>query len=142
MRTYRKITIVACLLAALTVGTESAAAAPKAGVWKADEIQLGKNLKFTVKKGKITNISANVLESCTGSSYSTWTTFAPDSSWKIKNGRFSGRQKESFGDLTAYVTFKGRFTGRSTAKGILRQETIVAGSVCDTRELSWRAKAR
>jgi hypothetical protein len=82
-----------------------------------------------------------VLEYCDGSTTSSWTTFAPDSSWKVRNGKFSGRHKETFDGVTAYFTFEGRFTGASGAKGVLREETIVAGSVCDTHELAWTAKA-
>jgi hypothetical protein len=59
----------------------------------------------------------------------------------VCNGRFSGRHKETFDGVTAYFTFNGRFTSEASAKGVLREETIVAGSVCDTRELAWTAQA-
>jgi hypothetical protein len=136
----KRITILAAL--ALLVPAASAhAAPPKPGAWTGTKVQLGNSLEFTVKAGKITEISANVLEYCDGETTSSWTTFAPDSSWKVRNGRFSGRHKETFDGVTAYFTFKGRFTGATSAKGKLREETIVAGSVCDTRELAWTAKA-
>jgi hypothetical protein len=135
---------VAAVVVVLVAAAAAVAVTPKSGSWKGTDVQLGKNLKFKVSKGgkKVTQISANVLEYCDGSSYSSWTTFAPDTSWKVKNGRFSGRHKEVLGDVTAYFTFKGRFTSKGRAKGVLREETIVAGSVCDTRELKWKAKAR
>jgi len=42
--------------------------------------------------------------------------------------------------VTAYTTLRGRFVSATTAKGVIRQETIVAGSVCDTLELKFTAK--
>ena len=118
------------------------AATPKAGTFKAGkgEVQLGYDLKFKVKGGKIKNLVAHVLENCDGSSTSTVTTVGPSLSWRIKGGKFSGRKKEVQEGVTVYTTLKGRFTSPSTAKGIVRQETIVAGSTCDTYELKFTAK--
>lgn len=130
------IVMIAGLPAAVTAAT------PSPGKWTGTKVELGQDLKFRVKGKKIVKISANVLENCTGASSSTWATFAPDASWKIKpNGTFSGRKKEKHGALTSYLTFKGRFTSKRSARGVLRQETIVAGATCDTYELDWKAKA-
>jgi len=68
------------------------------------------------------------------------TTVGPELTWTVKNGRFSGRKKETHHGVTYYTTLKGRFTSATTAKGILRQESIVAGSTCDTYELDFTAK--
>ena len=59
---------------------------------------------------------------------------------KVKNGKFKGRHKEKVGSVTAYFTFNGKFTSAKKAKGILREETVVAGAVCDTKNLKWTAK--
>ena len=131
-------------LAALTlaVPATAVAATPKSGTFKATKVQLGYDLKFKVEGAKITGIVGHVLERCDGSSMSTVTTVAPEASWKIKGGKFSGRKKESGNGVTLYTTFKGRFTSKTTAKGIVRVESIVAGSTCDTHELKWTAKRR
>jgi hypothetical protein len=131
-------TAVAVLIAA---GPGAAvAAAPASGKWKATKIESGYDLKFKVEKGKVTKIVGHVLEYCGGSSTSSTTTFAPDSSWKIKGNKFSGRHKEKHGKVTAYFTFEGTFTSKTKAKGVLREESVVAGTVCDTYELDWKAK--
>ena len=131
------VTILTIALAAI-----AHAATPKNGTFKAGrgQIQLGYDLKFTVKGNKIKDLVAHVLENCDGNSTSTVTTVGPDLAWTIRGGRFSGRKKESADGITVYTTLKGRFTSLSTAKGILRQESIVAGSTCDTRELKFTAK--
>jgi hypothetical protein len=42
--------------------------------------------------------------------------------------------------VTVYTTLKGRFKNATTAVGTIRQETIVAGSLCDTYKLKFTAK--
>jgi hypothetical protein len=116
------------------------AAAPKAGAWKATKIQRGYDMAFKVKGKKITNVVAHVLEQCDGNSTTTQTTVGPSLTWTIKGNKFSGRKKESSDGVTLYTTLKGRFTSASKATGILRQESIVAGSKCDTYELKFTAK--
>ncbi len=120
------------------------AATPKSGTFKAKrgQIQLGYDFKFKVKGSKITDLVANVLENCSGNSTSTVTTIAPDLTWKVKGGKFTGRKKEKGSGVTVYTTLKGRFTSATTAKGIVRQETIVDGttSTCDTKNLKFTAK--
>ncbi len=132
------------LVTILTIAAAAVAhaATPKAGTFKAGrgQIELGYDLKFTVKGNKITKLVAHVLENCDGSSTSTVTTVGPNLTWTIKGGKFSGRKKETQEGVTVYTTLKGRFTSATTAKGILRQESIVAGSTCDTYELDFTAK--
>lgn len=118
----------------------AADATPKSGTWTDTYVESGYDLKFKVKGNKVTGIAGHVLEYCDGSTTSSTTTFAPDSTWKIKNGKFSGRHKETSGGVTVYFTFEGKFTSKTKAKGILREESIVAGSTCDTFELDWKAK--
>jgi hypothetical protein len=137
-----KLTSVVALALTVVFATAALAlaAAPRSGNWKATKVQAGYDLKFTVSKGKITKIVGHVLEYCDGSSTSDTTTFAPDSSWKIgKGGTFKGRHKETSGQVTVYFTFEGKISG-SKASGKLREESIVAGSTCDTHKLKWTAK--
>lgn len=138
--------LIAASVVAIVVLTASpaavTAATPAPGKWTGTKVELGQDLKFRVKGKKIVKITANVLENCSGASTSTWATFAPDASWKVKaNGTFSGRKREKHGALTAYMTFKGKFTSKRNARGVLRLESIVAGATCDTYELDWKAKA-
>ena len=127
---------------AVMLAVPAQAAAPKAGNWKATKVQLGYSMTFKVKGSKITNVVAKVLEQCSGSSTSTQTTVGPGLSWKVRGGRFGKRIKESSGGLTLYTTMKGRFTSPTKATGIIRQESIVAGATCDTRELKFTAVRR
>lgn len=135
---------VAATLVAVAVPAVALAATPKTGTFKAPkgQIQRGYDLKFTVDQGgkRIKNVVAHVLESCDGSSDTSVTTVGPSLTWKVSGGKFSGRKKESKNGVTVYTTLKGKFTGATTAKGIIRQESVVAGSVCDTYELKFTAK--
>ncbi|MBJ7520633.1 MAG: hypothetical protein JHC84_13135 [Solirubrobacteraceae bacterium] len=135
------VAAIACLAVTAAVAV---AATPKAGTFKAPkgQVQRGYDLKFTVPTGgkKITNVVANVLETCSGESTSRTVTVGPGLTWAIKGGKFSGRKKESADGVTVYTTLKGSFTSATTAKGIIRQESIVAGSTCDTYELKFTAK--
>lgn len=135
----RSITVLSLLLA---LAAPSLAAAPKAGKWKATKVELGYSLTFKVKKGKITDVVARVAHDCNGDGISEDVYIVPDSSWNVKKGKFSGRHKEKHGALTAYYTLEGRFTSKTKAKGKIRYETIVAGSVCDTYERDFTAKRR
>ncbi len=138
----RRAAVLALVSASAVAGTLPAeAASPKSGKWTDTYVESGYDLAFKVKGGKIKKITGHVLEYCDGSTSSSTTTFAPDGSWKVKrNGKFSGRHKESSGGVTVYFTFEGKFTSKSKAQGILREESIVAGSTCDTYELDWKAK--
>lgn len=142
---HRRTTLSAAVLAVtLAVNAGPAVAAtPRDGTFTAPEggVQRGYDLEFKVSKRgtRITKVVAHVLETCSGSSTSSTTTVGPGLSWKIKNGRFTGRKKESAHGVTLYTTLKGRFTSRTRAKGVIRQESIVAGSTCDTYELKFTA---
>jgi len=137
-----RLFLILVTIATTTFAGVALAATPRAGTFKAGEgqVQRGYDLKFTVKGKKIKNVVAHVLETCDGSTTSSTTTVGPGLTWTIKNGRFSGRKKESSGGVTLYTTLKGRFTSPTTAKGVIRQESIVAGSTCDTHELKFTAK--
>lgn len=140
--------ILILILAALTVfAAVAVAATPRTGTFKAGkgQVQRGYDLKFKVvdRKGKrISNLVAHVLETCDGSSYSSTTTVGPGLTWAVKNGRFSGRKKKSAHGVTLYTTLTGRFTSATRATGTIRQESIVAGSMCDTFKLKFTAKRR
>jgi hypothetical protein len=134
----RRLLIAIPLILLLAVPAQ--AAAPKAGNWKATKIQLGYSMTFKVKGSKITNLVARVLENCSGSSTSTQTTVGPGLTWTVKNGRFKKRIKESSDGVTLYTTLEGRFTSPTRVSGTIRQESIVAGSTCDTRKLKFTAK--
>ena len=60
--------------------------------------------------------------------------------WKLKGGKVSGRKKETQEGVTVYTTLEGSFTSATTFKGTIRQESIVAGSTCDTYKLKFTAK--
>ena len=124
---------------ALALVAPAVAATPKSGTFRAAKVQRGYDLKFKVGGGKVTNLVAHVLETCDGSSTSSTTTVGPKLSWTIKGGKVSGRKKESSGGVTLYTTLEGKFTSATTFKGTIRQESIVAGSTCDTYKLKFTA---
>jgi hypothetical protein len=132
------------LLSCLAASGTAAAVTPRDGSYKAPEgkVQNGYDLSFKLRDGgrTITKLVAHVLETCDGSSSSSTTTLGPALTWKVKGGKFSGRKKETYDGVTVYTTLKGRFTNAKTAVGTVRQETIVAGSVCDTYDLKFTAK--
>ena len=136
----RRILILTLPVVALLAAPATAAAPPKAGTWKATKIQRGYSMTFKVKGKKITNVVAKVLETCDGSSTSAQTTVGPGLTWTIKGNRFSGRKKETAEGITLYTTLEGRFTSATNATGTIRQESIVAGSTCDTYKLKFTAK--
>lgn len=140
----RSLRLAGVAVSALAVPSLALAATPKTGTFKAPKGQIvrGYDLKFTVDQGgkRIKGVVAHVLETCDGSSTSSTTTVGPKLTWAVKGGKFSGRKKESSGGVTLYTTLKGSFTSATTAKGVIRQESIVAGSVCDTYELKFTAK--
>jgi hypothetical protein len=123
---------------ATVLALPASAAAPANGTYVASKVQLGYKLSFQLVGGKVTKLRAVVLENCTGESTSRTTTIASDASWPVRGGRFSKRIRERIAGVTAYTTFEGRITGRAAA-GTVRQETIVAGAVCDTYKLRWTA---
>jgi hypothetical protein len=136
---------IACLGGALAAAPATAAT-PLPGTYVAPKraVQLGYDLQFVVTRGtpRIARLRARVLESCSGSTVSQVTTIGPRLTWAVRGGRFAGRQRERYDGITVYTTLEGRFTDARTAKGIVRQETIVAGSTCDTYALRFMAKRR
>jgi hypothetical protein len=144
--TVPKLRLAAALAIAVLPASAAVAqaATPKTGTFTAPkgQIQRGYDLKFKVDKGgkRISGLVAHVLETCSGDSTSSTTTVGPGLTWSVKGGRFSGRLKETDGALTLYTTLEGRFTSPTTATGIIRQESIVAGATCDTYELKFTAK--
>lgn len=137
-------TVLLTIVAVLGSAALAYAATPGNGVFKAKkgQVQSGYDLKFTVDKGgkRIKNVVAHVLEYCDGSSTSSIATVGPSLTWTVKNGKFSGRKKESQSGVTVYTTLEGKFTSSKVAKGTIRQESIVAGSACDTYKLKFTAK--
>ena len=133
----------ALLGSTLVLAAPALAATPRDGTFVAPEgkVELGYDLQFKVGGGgrKITKLVANVLEQCAGESTSSVTTVGPKLGWAVKNGKFSGRKKETYGDLTVYTTLEGSFKTPGKAVGVVRQETIVGGSTCDTYELKFTA---
>lgn len=128
---------------ALLLPVVADAAAPKSGTFRAAKVERGYDLRFTVGRGKVTKLVAHVLETCSGSSTSSTTTVGPGLTWTVsKTGRVSGRKKESADGVTLYTTLEGRFTSATSFRGTIRQESIVAGSRCDTYALKFTAKRR
>ena len=136
----RRLVVTVSVLLAASLAAPALAATPKAGTFKAKKVQLGYDLKFEVKGNKVRNLVAHVLENCDGSTMSTVTTVGPKLTWTIKGGKVSGRKKETQEGVTLYTTLEGRFTSARTFKGTIRQESIVAGSTCDTYKLKFTAK--
>lgn len=136
------------VLALLVASAVALAATPRTGSFKAGkgQVQLGYDLAFKVDRGgkRIKDVVGHVLENCSGASTSTVTTLAPDSTWAVKGGRFSGRKKERYENVVTYTTLEGRFTTATTAKGTIRQESIVVGTghTCDTYKLKFTARRR
>lgn len=137
----RRVLTAGALLAALLTPALATAAAPRSGTYKAAKVQRGYDLRFDVRAGKVKNLVAHVLETCDGSSTSSTTTVGPGLSWRIRGSRVSGRLRERSGGVTLYTTLEGRFSG-SSFTGTIRQESIVAGSTCDTYKLKFTAKRR
>lgn len=137
----------AALLTVTALAADPALAArPADGLFVAPKgkVQLGYDLQFKVSAGgtRISKLVANVLTNCDGQSTSQVTTLAPELAWKVRNGRFAGRRKETYDGITVYTTLEGAFKSSGKAVGSVRQETIVAGSVCDTYELDFTALRR
>lgn len=124
---------------------EGGEAAVTGGSFVAPEgaVELGTSLRFEVDEDgtQISGLVAEVLETCDGESTSRTTTIGPDLTWDIVDGSFSGRLKDVVDGISYYTTLEGRFTSATTAEGIVRQESVVAGSVCDTYELDFTAVA-
>ena len=137
--------LVTVLCVFLMLAPAALAATPRPGTYKADNVYQAYDFSFKVVKTdaglKVTDIVSRLLWNCSHAApYSDQVTVAPDSSWRVVGGKFSGRKKEVHGKVTDYYTFEGSFTSRSTAKGFLRLERVVAGEVCDTYKRTFTAK--
>lgn len=139
----RILTMVLAVLLIPGLAPPAAAATPRTGRFEATNVYQAYDFEFRVVRGsngyRVKDIVSRMLWSCGGST-SEQVTVAPDAKWRVRNGSFSGRKKEVHGSVTDYYTFKGKFVTRKKAKGILRLERVVAGSVCDTYERSFTAR--
>lgn len=113
------------------------------GVYVAPDggVENGYSLRFEVSDdgSMIHSLEADVQESCDGSSTTTRTTVGADLTWDIVDGTFSARYEEQFDGYSLYTTLEGSFSA-NTATGTVRQESVVAGSVCDTYSLEFTAE--
>jgi hypothetical protein len=123
----------------LLAGT--APAAVSGGSYKGKIEYQGYEIKFKVKGGKISKISARMLQDCDRDGYSESFLIAPKGSWKIKGSSFSGKKTDTYGHSKATVEFKGKFKGGKVT-GSIREWDYVDGSgiVCDTLVRKFSAK--
>jgi hypothetical protein len=129
-------------LLALLIALGLHASAPAAGTSYKGKIDYqGYDITFKIKGNKITNIVARMLADCDRDGYSEQFLIAPDASWTIKNGKFSGKKVQTVDQAKAYVTFAGTVKG-GTVKGFIREWDTVEGSgvVCDTLKRTFTAK--
>jgi hypothetical protein len=131
------------LLAALVITAAAPAATGQAGSYKGKIDYQGYDITFKVKGNKISKIVARMLVDCDRDGYSETFLIAPDASWTIKNGRFSGRKIQTVDQAKAYVTFQGTVSA-GKVKGFIREWDTVEGSgvVCDTLKRTFTAKRR
>lgn len=119
----------------------AAPAAVSTGSYKGKIAYQGYDIKFKVKAGKVTNISARMLADCDGDGYSENFLIAPKGSWKIKGSSFSGKKTDTVSHSKATVEFKGKFSGGKVT-GSIREWDYVDGNgiVCDTLVRKFTAK--
>lgn len=111
--------------------------ASNAGGTYSGKVQRGYTITFQVSSdGKmISDVEARALTDC-GTGQSSDTTFAPDATFAIgPDGTFAGQGEYQPGFRWE---FAGQLSGAS-ATGYLRDYSVVAGAVCDTRRLQWTA---
>ena len=126
----------------LALGLSAAApAATSGGKYKGKIDFQGYDITFKIKGSKITSIVARMLADCDRDGYSEEFLIAPDASWTIKNGKFSGKKVQTYDQSQAHVTFQGTVKG-GTVKGFIREWDTVEGSgvVCDTLKRTFTAK--
>ena len=131
-------------LLALLIALGLSAAAPaatSAGKYRGKIDYQGYDITFKIAGNTISDIEAEMLQDCGGDGMSEVFTIAPDASWKIKNGRFSGKKVQTYDDIEAHVTFKGTVKG-GTVKGFIREWDYIdgVGIVCDTLKRTFTAK--
>src|SRR4051794_25770664 len=115
------------LLGALVLSAAAPAATGPAGSYRGKIDYQGYDITFKVKGNKISKIVARMLVDCEGSGYPESFLIAPDASWTIKNGKFSGRKIQTVDQAKAYVTFQGTVSG-GKVKGFIREWDTVEGS--------------
>jgi len=100
-------------------------------------------ITFTVRAGRVTLLVARMFHRCNGGPL-TQTVIAPSGGYRIgPNGTFSGRTTESIAGIASEtVWFSGRFTGRNSATGSIRSQTVGGGETCDTLQRRFRATHR
>ena len=112
--------------------------ASNAGGTYSGKVQRGYTITFQISAdGKeISNVEARALTDC-GTGRSSDTNFAPDATFAIgPDGSFAGQGEYQAG-------YRWEFTGQlsgASATGYLRDYSVVAGAVCDTRRLQWTAE--
>jgi hypothetical protein len=101
----------------------------------------GYDVKFDVKGKKIANFEATMLQDCAGDGMSEVYYVVPDSTWKIKGNKVSGKKVETVEGVKATIILKGRFRG-ATFKGWVREYDYIdgVGIVCDTLKRKFTAK--
>lgn len=131
------------LLGALTIAGAAPAATTNAGSYKGKIDYQGYDITFKITGSKISKVVARMLVDCDRDGYSEQFLIAPDASWTIKNGKFSGKKVQTVDQAKAYVTFAGTVKG-GTVKGFIREWDTVEGSgiVCDTLKRTFTAKRR
>lgn len=131
------------LLGALILSAAAPAATSSNGSYRGKIDFQGYAITFTVKGNKISKIVARMLADCDRDGYSEEFLIAPDASWTITNGRFSGKKVQVYDQSKAYVTFQGTVR-RGTVKGFIREWDTVEGSgvVCDTLKRTFTARRR
>ena len=132
---------VAATSAAFILLAGAAPAAVSSGSYKGKIAYQGYDIKFKVKGGKVTNISARMLQDCDRDGFSETFLIAPKGSWKIKGSKFSGKKTDTYGHSKATVVFKGKFSGGKVT-GSIREWDYVDGNgiVCDTLVRKFTAK--
>jgi hypothetical protein len=133
--------IAAASTAAFMLLASAAPAAVSNGSYKGKIAYQGYDIKFKVKGGKVTDISARMLADCDRDGYSENFLIAPKGSWKIKGNSFSGKKTDTYGQSKATVVFKGKFSGGKVT-GSIREWDYVDGNgiVCDTLVRKFTAK--
>ncbi|MEA2467434.1 MAG: hypothetical protein QOJ57_1560 [Thermoleophilaceae bacterium] len=88
---------IAASAAAFALLATAAPAAVSTGTYKGKIAYQGYDIKFKVKGGKISNISARMLADCDRDGYSETFLIAPKGSWKINGSSFSGKKTDTYG---------------------------------------------
>lgn len=136
-----KLGLLTLLSTIALAGAAPAATAPKPGAYKGKIDYQGYDITFKIKGNKITDIVARMLQDCDRDGFSETFLIAPDASWTIRNGKFSGKKVQTYDQAKAHVTFQGTVKG-GVVKGFIREWDTVEGSgiVCDTLKRTFTAR--